>query len=62
MDEQANIQVVEGMFSALGRGDIAGVTWRVAEHSGVSLGKGILVWRREKSGPPLIWRGISMYD
>ena len=38
------------------------VTWRVNEWSGVSLGKGILIWRRAKGGTPQIWRAISMYD
>jgi ketosteroid isomerase-like protein len=41
VDEQANVQVVEGMFSALARGDIAGVLdrlsddieWRIARPS-----------------------------
>jgi ketosteroid isomerase-like protein len=38
------------------------VTWRMNEWSGVSLGKGILIWRRTDGGPPQIWRAISMYD
>jgi ketosteroid isomerase-like protein len=38
------------------------VTWKVDAYSGVSLGKGILVWRREESGALRIWRAISMYD
>jgi ketosteroid isomerase-like protein len=38
------------------------VTWKVDEHSGVSLGKGILIWRRADGGMPQIWRSISMYD
>jgi ketosteroid isomerase-like protein len=37
-------------------------TWKTNEWSGVSLGKGILIWRREKAGMPRIWRSISMYD
>jgi ketosteroid isomerase-like protein len=36
--------------------------WRVGESSGVSLGKNILVWRRESGGTLKIWRSISMYD
>jgi ketosteroid isomerase-like protein len=36
--------------------------WRVGESSGVSLGKNILVWRRERGGTLKIWRSISMYD
>jgi ketosteroid isomerase-like protein len=36
--------------------------WRVGESSGVSLGKSILVWRRESDGTLKIWRAISMYD
>lgn len=36
--------------------------WRVGDSSGVSLGKNILVWRREGSGSLKIWRAISMYD
>ncbi len=36
--------------------------WRVGESSGVSLGKNILVWRRESGGMLKIWRAISMYD
>jgi ketosteroid isomerase-like protein len=36
--------------------------WRVGESSGVSLGKNILVWRRESGGTLKIWRAISMYD
>ena len=38
------------------------VTWRVNEWSGVSLGKGVLIWRRTTGGMPQIWRSISMYD
>jgi ketosteroid isomerase-like protein len=38
------------------------VTWKSNEWSGVSLGKGILVWRRRDTGTPQIWRAISMYD
>jgi ketosteroid isomerase-like protein len=38
------------------------VTWRMNEWSGVSLGKGILIWRRTDGGTPQIWRAISMYD
>jgi ketosteroid isomerase-like protein len=38
------------------------VTWRMNEWSGVTLGKGILIWRRTNGGPPRIWRAISMYD
>jgi len=38
------------------------VTWKVNEWSGVSLGKGILIWRRTDGGTPQIWRAISMYD
>jgi ketosteroid isomerase-like protein len=38
------------------------VTWRSGEWSGVSLGKGLLIWRRTDGGPPRIWRAISMYD
>ena len=37
-------------------------TWRVNEYSGVSLGKGILVWRRVNGGALQKWRSISMYD
>ena len=37
-------------------------TWRMNEWSGVSLGKGILIWRRADGGTPRIWRAISMYD
>jgi len=36
-------------------------TWRMNEWSGVSLGKGILIWRTD-GGTPRIWRAISMYD
>lgn len=36
--------------------------WRVGDSSGVSLGKNILVWRREDNGTLKIWRAISMYD
>ena len=36
--------------------------WRMGESSGVSLGKNILVWRRESGGTLKIWRSISMYD
>jgi len=36
--------------------------WRAGESSGVSLGKNILVWRRESGGTLKIWRSISMYD
>jgi ketosteroid isomerase-like protein len=36
--------------------------WRVGESSGVSLGKNILIWRRESGGALKIWRSISMYD
>jgi ketosteroid isomerase-like protein len=36
--------------------------WRVGESSGVSLGKNILVWRRESGGTLKIWRAIGMYD
>ena len=36
--------------------------WRVGESSGVSLGKNILVWRRESGGTLKIWRAMSMYD
>jgi ketosteroid isomerase-like protein len=36
--------------------------WRVGESSGVSLGKNILIWRRDSSGTLKIWRSISMYD
>ncbi len=38
------------------------VTWKMNEWSGVSLGKGILIWRRTGGGTPRIWRAISMYD
>jgi hypothetical protein len=38
------------------------VTWKMNEWSGVSLGKGLLIWRRMDRGPPQIWRAISMYD
>jgi ketosteroid isomerase-like protein len=38
------------------------VTWKMNEWSGVSLGKGILIWRRTNGGMPQIWRAISMYD
>jgi ketosteroid isomerase-like protein len=38
------------------------VAWRVNESSGVSLGKNILVWRRENGGTLQTWRAISMYD
>jgi ketosteroid isomerase-like protein len=38
------------------------VNWKMNEWSGVSLGKGILIWRRAVGGPPQIWRAISMYD
>jgi hypothetical protein len=38
------------------------VTWRADEWSGVSLGKGILIWRRKDGAMPQIWRAISMYD
>jgi ketosteroid isomerase-like protein len=38
------------------------VNWRMDEWSGVSLGKGILIWRRTAGGTPQIWRAISMYD
>jgi ketosteroid isomerase-like protein len=38
------------------------VTWKMNEWSGVSLGKGILIWRRTNGGTPQIWRAISMYD
>jgi ketosteroid isomerase-like protein len=38
------------------------VTWKVDEYSGVSLGKGLLVWRRSKDGQLRVWRSISMYD
>ncbi|MEO8061665.1 MAG: nuclear transport factor 2 family protein [Pseudomonadota bacterium] len=38
------------------------VNWRVGESSGVSLGKNILVWRRDSGGTLKIWRAISMYD
>jgi ketosteroid isomerase-like protein len=38
------------------------VTWKMNEWSGVSLGKGILIWRRTAGGTPQIWRAISMYD
>lgn len=38
------------------------VNWRMNEWSGVSLGKGVLIWRRSESGTPQIWRAISMYD
>lgn len=38
------------------------VTWRMNEWSGVTLGKGVLIWRRTNGGPPRIWRAISMYD
>jgi ketosteroid isomerase-like protein len=38
------------------------VNWRVNEYSGVSLGKGILIWRRAKGGALQKWRSISMYD
>jgi ketosteroid isomerase-like protein len=38
------------------------VTWKMNEWSGVSLGKGILIWRRPAGGTPQIWRAISMYD
>jgi ketosteroid isomerase-like protein len=37
-------------------------TWKVDDYSGVSLGKGILIWRRTNGGTPQIWRAISMYD
>jgi len=36
--------------------------WRVGESSGVSLGKNILLWRRDSGGMLKIWRSISMYD
>jgi ketosteroid isomerase-like protein len=36
--------------------------WRAGESSGVSLGKNILIWRRESGGALKIWRSISMYD
>lgn len=36
--------------------------WKVGESSGVSLGKNIIVWRRESGGTLKIWRSISMYD
>jgi ketosteroid isomerase-like protein len=36
--------------------------WRANEHSGVSLGKNIRVWRRDDDGTLQIWRAISMYD
>jgi ketosteroid isomerase-like protein len=36
--------------------------WRVNESSGVSLGKNIIIWRRENGGTLRIWRAISMYD
>ena len=38
------------------------VTWKVNEHSGVSLGKGVLIWRRNGAGALQKWRAISMYD
>ena len=38
------------------------VTWKVNEYSGVSLGKGILIWRRANGGGLQKWRSISMYD
>jgi hypothetical protein len=38
------------------------VTWKVNEYTGVSLGKGILVWRRANGGALQKWRAISMYD
>jgi hypothetical protein len=38
------------------------VTWRVNEYTGVSLGKGILIWRRANGGGLQKWRTISMYD
>ncbi len=38
------------------------VTWRMNEWSGVTLGKGILIWRRTNGGTPQIWRAISTYD
>jgi ketosteroid isomerase-like protein len=38
------------------------VTWRRNEWSGVTLGKGVLIWRRTEGGLPRIWRAISMYD
>jgi ketosteroid isomerase-like protein len=38
------------------------VTWRMNEWSGVSLGKGVLIWRRTNGAAPRIWRAISMYD
>ena len=38
------------------------VTWRMNEWSGVNLGKGVLIWRRNDAGAPQIWRAISMYD
>lgn len=40
----------------------AGVAhWRMGDHSGVSLGKNIQIWRRG-GGSLRIWRAISMYD
>lgn len=36
--------------------------WKAGDASGVSLGKNIIVWRREASGRLKIWRAISMYD
>ena len=38
------------------------VTWKMNEWSGVTLGKGVLIWRRSERGVPQIWRAISMYD
>jgi hypothetical protein len=38
------------------------VTWKVNEYTGVSLGKGILIWRRANGGALQKWRAISMYD
>jgi ketosteroid isomerase-like protein len=38
------------------------VTFKVEGYAGVTLGKGIVVWRREQDGALRIWRAISMYD
>lgn len=38
------------------------VVWKMGEYSGVNLGKGIHVWRRDDAGALKVWRAISMYD
>lgn len=36
--------------------------WRNGDSSGVSTGKGVTLWRREKEGSLKIFRGMAMYD